>query len=173
MGSLSSVTAADAPLVGTMQEQNQYLTFLLNGELFAIGILNVREILEYEQLTSVPMMPAFMRGVINLRGAVVPVIDLSARFTHKPSEITRRSCVVIIEVDCEGVRSEIGIIVDAVSAVLEIPLSEIEPPPTLGTKIRADFMTGMGKVNNKLVIILDVAQVLSADEMTLLSQQVE
>lgn len=169
MGSLSSVATIGSQSTDSAHDHNQYLTFLLNGELFAIGILNVKEILEYENLTSVPMMPQLMRGVINLRGAAVPVIDLSVRFAHKPSEITRRSCVVIIEVACDGARNDIGIIVDAVSEVLEIPFTDIEPPPALGANIRADFITGMGKVNNKFVMILDVAQVLSIDEMTSLN----
>ena len=152
-----SVTAAGSPA--------QYLTFQLGGEMFAVGILNVKEIIEYGHLTEIPMMPAFIRGVINLRGAVVPVIDLAARFGGKTTEVSRRTCIVILEVADQDFRSDIGIMVDAVSEVLEIPASEIEPPPSFGAKIRADFIFGMGKVAGKFVIILNINKVLSVEEI--------
>jgi purine-binding chemotaxis protein CheW len=151
------VTAAGSPA--------QYLTFQLGGEMFAVGILNVKEIIEYGHLTEIPMMPAFIRGVINLRGAVVPVIDLAARFGGKTTQVARRTCIVIIEVVDQDFRSDIGILVDAVSEVLEIPASEIEPPPSFGAKIRADFIFGMGKVSGKFVIILNINNVLSVEEI--------
>jgi purine-binding chemotaxis protein CheW len=152
------------------EEESQYLTFMLGGEMFAIGILGIKEILEYGKLTSVPMMPTFVRGVINLRGAVVPVVDLSARFGRPSSEINRRSCIVIIEADSEAGSQDVGLMVDAVSAVLEIPASEIEPAPSFGTKIRSDFISGMAKVTGKFVIVLNVDRVLSVDEMAMLSE---
>ena len=167
MGALVKTKAAQA--VEITEEQQQYLTFLLGEKMFAIGILNIKEIIEYGSLTTVPMMPDFIRGVINLRGAVVPVIDLSARFRHAQSSITRRSCIVIIEVETGGDKHDVGVVVDAVSEVLEIPASEIEPAPSFGAKIRADFIAGMGKVNNKFVIILDVDRVLSIDEMAVIT----
>ena len=127
-----------------VEEEAQYLTFMLGTEMFAIGILCIKEIIEYGNLTVVPMMPAFVRGVINLRGAVVPVVDLSARFGRPNSAISRRSCVVIIEAaSADGQAQDIGLLVDTVSAVLEIPASQIEPPPSFGAKIRADFISGM------------------------------
>ncbi|HXE37962.1 MAG TPA: chemotaxis protein CheW [Azonexus sp.] len=147
----------------------QYLTFSLSGEMFGVGILNVKEIIEYGNLTEIPMMPAFIRGVINLRGSVVPVIDLSARFGGKSTEVGRRTCIVIVEVPDEDTRHDIGIIVDAVSEVLEIPASEIEPPPSFGAKIRADFIFGMGKVAGKFVILLDINKVLSVEEIAMLT----
>jgi purine-binding chemotaxis protein CheW len=166
MGALVINTRSEAIL----QEEAQYLTFMLGSEMFAIGILGIKEILEYGNLTSVPMMPAFVRGVINLRGAVVPVVDLSARFGRHNSEVTRRSCIVIIEARSEeGDSQDVGLMVDAVSAVLEIPTSEIEPAPSFGAKIRADFISGMAKVNDKFVIVLNVDRVLSVDEMARLS----
>jgi len=119
----------------------------------------------------VPMMPAFVRGVINLRGAVVPVVDLSARFGRPNSGITRRSCVVIIEANAaDGQAQDIGLLVDTVSAVMDIPASQIEPPPSFGAKIRADFISGMAKVDGKFVIVLEVDQVLSIDEMSRLAE---
>jgi purine-binding chemotaxis protein CheW len=149
--------AADAP--------QQYLTFLLGGEMFAVGILNVKEIIEYGNLTEIPMMPPFIRGVINLRGSVVPVIDLSARFGHAQSQVGKRTRIVIVEVTENDMRHDIGIMVDAVSEVLEIPGSEIEPPPSFGARIRADFIFGMGKVGGKFVIILSINKVLSVEEI--------
>ena len=152
---------------------SQYLTFALGGEMFAVGILNVKEIIEFGNVTEIPMMPAFIRGVINLRGSVVPVIDLSARFGNQPTTPGRRTCIVIVEVadDLGGqdVRHDIGIMVDAVSEVLDIPSSEIEPPPTFGAKIRADFIFGMGKVQGKFVIILSINKVLSVEEIAMLT----
>lgn len=148
----------------------QYLTFVLGGEVFAIGILAVKEIIEYGGLTTVPMMPECIRGVINLRGAVVPVMDLSARFGRAPTGITKRTCIVIVEVHAEGEEQVVGVMVDAVNAVLEIPASEIEPAPAFGAKIRTDFIEGMGKVNGKFVILLKVDNVLSAEEIGALGQ---
>ena len=152
---------------------SQYLTFTLGGEMFAVGILNVKEIIEYGNLTEIPMMPDFVRGVINLRGSVVPVIDLAARFGGKPAEPNRRTCIVIVEVSDEigerAARHDIGIMVDAVSEVLDIPGSEIEPPPTFGARIRADFIFGMGKVSGNFVIILKINDVLSIEEIAKLT----
>lgn len=149
-----------------MPEIQQYLTFMLSGEVYAIGILAVREIIEFGQLTEVPNMPGFIRGVINLRGAVVPVVDLSMRFGKSETVVSRRTCVVINEIENDGETQTIGVMVDAVNEVLEIPASEIELPPTFGSKIRSDFIEGMGKVNGKFVILLNVDRVLSVDEMS-------
>ena len=146
-------------------EQSQYLTFVLGGEMFAIGILAIKEIIEFDKLTSVPMMPRFVRGVINLRGAVVPVMDLLARFGRKPSEVTKRTCIVIVEVAAEEGAQVIGVLVDAVNEVLDIADTEIEPAPAFGARVRSDFIAGMGKVAGKFVIILSVDHVLSASEM--------
>ena len=151
-------------------QASQYLTFALGGEMFAVGILNVKEIIEYGNLTQIPLMPSFIRGVINLRGSVVPVIDLAARFGGAPSTPGRRSCIVIVEVrGNDSVRHDIGVLVDAVSEVLDIPPAEIEPPPSFGAQIRADFIFGMGKVGGKFVVILDIDQLLSADEIAQIS----
>tara|TARA_R110000851_G_scaffold3048_4_gene12343 strand:+ start:12145 stop:12711 length:567 start_codon:yes stop_codon:yes gene_type:complete len=153
-----------------MEESMQYLTFLQRGEMFAIGILGIKEIIEYANLTMVPLMPEFISGVINIRGAVVPVIDLSARFGRKAAATTRRSCIVIIETVNDNEKMDIGIIVDSVSEVLEILPTNIEPAPRFGTNIRADFISGMGKVNDKFVIILDISRVLSVNEMSSLAR---
>lgn len=173
---MSAVVKRDAQVSSASQqarEPSQYLTFLLAGEMFALGILHIKEIIEYGHLTEVPMMPAFIRGVINLRGCVVPVVDLAARFGRGPSTITRRSCIVIVEVNQEGERQDVGVVVDAVSEVLEIPCADIEPPPAFGTRVRADFIQGMGKVEGRFVIILDVDRVLSVDDLALSGEVAE
>jgi purine-binding chemotaxis protein CheW len=121
-------------------------------------------------VTTVPMMPPSIRGVINLRGAVVPVIDLKARFGGQPTEVTRRTCIVIIEMGGSDECQVLGIVVDTVSEVLEIPPGEIEPPPAFGARIRADFIRGMGKVGGGFVILLNVEAVLSTDELSVLDE---
>jgi len=144
-------------------EPTQYLTFMLDREVFAIGILAIKEIIEYGSLTVVPMMPEYVRGVINLRGSVVPVVDLAARLGKTPTQVTKRTCIVIVEVQADGGRQDIGVIVDAVNAVLDIPASDIEPAPAFGANVRTDFIHGMGKVNGRFVIVLNASQVLTAD----------
>lgn len=153
-------------------EQKQYLTFMLGGEMFSIGILCIKEIIWYANLTEVPMMPACIRGVINLRGAVVPVMDLSARFGKPTTPVTKNTCIVIIEVQAQadGERQNMGIVVDAVNAVVEIASTEIEPAPTFGAKIRTDFIEGIGKVNGQFVILLNAERVLSAQEIGAMSR---
>ena len=156
-----------APEVG---EQHQYLTFLLADEMFAIGILSIREIIEYGFVTDVPMTPPFIRGVLNLRGAVVPVVDLALRFGRAAQENTKRTCIVIVEIEAlDGSHQQMGVVVDAVSEVLEIPASEIEPPPEFGARIRNDFIKGMGKINGKFVIVLDLNRVMSIDEVAVVA----
>lgn len=151
------------------QVQRQLLTFLLDGEPFAIDILVIKEIIEYGSLTEVPLMPDFIRGVLNLRGSVVPVIDLAARFGRSPAQIGRRTCIVIIEMENDGEMQDVGVVVDAVNEVLELPADQIQPAPTFGTRIRADFVSGMVELEGRFVIVLDVDRVLSIDEMALLA----
>ena len=158
---------------GDTGRTDQYLTFQLAGEVFAIGILAIREILEYASLTTVPMMPDYVRGVINLRGSVVPVLDLLVRFGKAPAEVTKRTCIVIVEITMHGERQVFGAVVDSVNAVLDIPASEIEPPPSFGARIRTDFIQGMGRVNDRFVILLDVNHVLAAEEIALLGESMQ
>ena len=171
-GGKTPVAAAQAAAAAL--EQPQYLTFVLGGETYAIGILRIKEIIEYGQITAVPMMPAFIRGVINLRGHVVPVVDLSVRFGRAATAVGRRTCIVILEIEAgEEQRQDIGVLVDAVNEVLEIPPAEIEPAPAFGARIRTDFIAGMGKVDGTFVIILHVDRVLSVEELALLGQVAE
>ena len=144
---------------------SQFLTFMLGEEQFAVGILHIKEIIEYGSLATVPMMPACVRGVINLRGAVVPVVDLLARFGRPSSAATKRTCVVIVETDSEGERQVLGLVVDAVNEVLDIAAADIEPPPSFGARIRSDFIQGVGKVRGKFVLLLDVDRALAIDEI--------
>lgn len=157
-----------APAVA--QESAQFLTFMLGGEVFAIGILAIKEIIEYAGLTTVPLMPDCVRGVINLRGAVVPVMDLAARFGRPATQIGKRTAIVIVEIDADGEQQVVGVMVDAVNAVIDIAASEIEPAPQFGTRIRSEFIAGMGKVNGKFVILLNTDQVLSLTELEAMAQ---
>jgi purine-binding chemotaxis protein CheW len=159
------IPAAAVQAVPVRAELAQYLTFMLAGESFAIGILAIKEIIEYHGLTEVPMMPPCVRGVINLRGAVVPVIDLQARLGRRPSEVNKRTCIVIVEVAGEAQRQVVGVVVDAVNEVLDIPPTDIEPAPSFGARIRSDFIAGMGKVRGKFVILLDVNRVLTLEDL--------
>jgi purine-binding chemotaxis protein CheW len=147
-------------------EQTQFLTFLLADEAFAVGILRVKEIIEYDTVTRLPNVPPSIRGVINLRGSVVPVVDLSARFGLSPSPVTKRTCVIIVEVEAGGgKRVVMGVTADAVSQVVDLPLTEIEPPPSFGTRVQVDYLKGIGKLGKKFVLILDIDRVLSPEEL--------
>jgi purine-binding chemotaxis protein CheW len=144
----------------------QYLTFMLGGEQLALGILAIKEIIEYGPITEVPMTPRSIRGVINLRGSVVPVVDLAARFRGQKSPVTKKTCIVIVETEIEGERQVIGAVVDTVNAVIEIAPEDIEAPPAFGASIRTDFIEGMGRVDGNFIVILNAARVLSIDEAT-------
>lgn len=144
----------------------QYLTFSLGADLYAVSILSVREIIEYAEPTPVPMMPRFIRGVINLRGAVVPVIDLALGLGGEAAQITKRACIIIVEnVDGQGECCQMGIIVDSVSEVMEISRADIEPPPAFGARIRTDFVSGMARMESGFLIILDAVRVFDFDEI--------
>ncbi|NEX62319.1 chemotaxis protein CheW [Noviherbaspirillum galbum] len=145
--------------------KKQFLTFMLSGEMHAISILNIKEIIEYGTLTTVPMMPDYVRGIINLRGAVVPVVDLAIRFGRSANEVTKRTCIVIMEVRGASGGQTVGLVVDSVNAVVDIPNSDIEPAPLFGAGIRRDFIEGMGKLNGKFVILVNVDHVLAEEEL--------
>lgn len=152
-------------------EHAQYLTFVLGTEVFGLGILAVKEIISYGGVTTVPMMPACVRGVINLRGSVVPVIDLACRFGLGTRPVTKRTCVVIVEQpaqeDAAGSHHDtqiFGLIVDAVNAVLNIAQADIEPPPAFGAKIKAAYLHGMGRVDERLIMLLEPYSVLGQDQ---------
>lgn len=158
-----------AVLDSMAHEPAQYLIFTLAGESFAIDILHIKEIIEYGALTEVPMMPESVRGVINLRGAVVPVIDLAAQFGRGCTKAGRRTCTVIVEIEQEGERHDMGLIVDAVNEVIEIAAVNVEPPPEFGHGLRTDFIAGMGKVDGKFVILLNIDKVLALSNLAALA----
>ena len=139
----------------------QYLTFQLAGDEYGFGILRVKEILEYDTLTRVPSAPAAIRGVINLRGAVVPVVDLAVRFGLPATAVTRRTCIVIVEVRAGEEDIVMGVMVDAVSQVMDLAEHDIEPPPPFGAKVRVDYLVGMGKIGKGFVLILDIDRLLA------------
>lgn len=148
------------------QESQQYLTFMLGEKIFATSIYSIKEIIEYGQITEIPRMPSFILGVINLRGVVVPVIDLGVRFGKPPTDVTRSTRIVIFEVANGDEVQALGIRVDAVNAVLEISAADIKPAPAFGADIRTDFISGMGKIDEQFIIILNIDHALSMDEMT-------
>ncbi|HWP22559.1 MAG TPA: chemotaxis protein CheW [Candidatus Binatia bacterium] len=146
-------------------DPSQYLTFHLAGEEYAIGILHVKEIIAYGAVTVVPQTPAFVRGVINLRGSVVPVVDLALKFGLSASPVTHRTCIIIVEVRLDGEPTIMGIIADSVSQVVELSADDILPPPPFGTRVKLDFLRGMGKAGAHFLLILDVDRVLSSAEL--------
>lgn len=154
-----------APKGAPIAQEAQYLTFLLGAEIFALDIRSVREIIQHCPMASVPLMPAFVRGVINLRGAVVPVIDLQARFERPAATVGKKSCIVIFNCVRDSERIELGLLVDSVSAVLDIAPEAIEPAPNFGASVRRDFIRGMGKLDGRFVIILDPDKVFDVEEM--------
>ncbi len=144
----------------------QYLTFQLGEEVFAIDVANVREILEFNSVTRVPRSPEYMRGVINLRGSVVPVFDMRLKFGMSTTEKTINTCIVVVEVSYEGEDIIIGALVDSVQEVFELEANQIEPAPKIGTHLRTEFIKGMGKRDERFIIILDIDKVFSAEEIT-------
>lgn len=146
-------------------ERMQYLTFALGGEEYALGILRVREIIQWQEVTRVPTAPAAIRGVLNLRGSVVPVVDLGVKFGLGSTEPTRRTCIVIVDVEREGGRTVMGIIADAVSQVMELGEGDIEPPPSFGTRVRMDYLQGMARVGDRFALVLDADRLLSTAEL--------
>ena len=150
-----------------------HLAFRLGEEVYAIDILRIREIVEYNAPTAVPMMPPSVRGVINLRGAVVPVIDLSVRFGHPATGVGKRTCIVIVETEHAGANHVFGLLVDGVNAVTEIANDSIEPAPTFGTKVNTEFISGMARINGRFIIILDITRVLSIQEMAAIGTAAE
>jgi purine-binding chemotaxis protein CheW len=150
---------------GQKAASGQYLCFNLAGEECAIGILRVREIIEYATVTRVPSVPPWVRGVMNLRGGVVPVLDLTVKFGLPESPVTKRTCIVVVEVALDGEPAVMGVVVDAVSQVLELSPSDIVPPPAFGTSVRVDYLLGLGKLGDRFALLLDIDRVLSAAEL--------
>ncbi len=155
-------THTAAPGRSLTRDLDKYLTITLAGERFGLPVVEVREILEYSETTPVPMMPDYVRGAINLRGKGVPVLDLALRFGRPASVVGRRSCIVIVEAPpVAGQSFDVGLLVDAVNEVVDIPSSEIEPAPSLGGQVKTDFLRGMGRSKDRFIVLLNLEQVLT------------
>jgi purine-binding chemotaxis protein CheW len=154
--------------VAGITETRQYLTFILDGELFALDISKVREVLDYTKITKVPQMPEFMLGVINLRGTVVPVIEMRTKFGMNRVDRTVNTCIVIVEITLDGENVILGALVDSVQEVFDLEPDQIEPPPKIGMRLKTEFIKGMGKKEEKFIIILDIDRVFSSEELVML-----
>jgi purine-binding chemotaxis protein CheW len=148
----------------------QYLMFNLGKETFATPIQSIREIIEHQNMTKVPLTPEFLSGVINLRGAVVPVLDLSARFGRVKTEIGRRTCIVIVDTQVNEQHYQVGVVVDGVTEVLEVALDKVETPPDFGLGLRSDFIAGMINQHDRFIVVLDMDRILSTQELEALVQ---
>ncbi|MDR7269259.1 purine-binding chemotaxis protein CheW [Pelomonas saccharophila] len=148
----------------------QFLSFSLGAEVFGMDIRTVREIIQHGNITPVPLMPDFVRGIINLRGAVVPVIDLHARFGRPAANIGKKSCIIIFDASRQGERAEIGLLVDAVSEVVEIAAEQIEPVPDFGNSVRREFMRGIGKLHGRFIVLLEPDQAFNVEDMAQLCE---
>jgi len=146
-------------------QQEQYLTFLLAGEEYAISILKVKEIIEYDTVTVVPKTPKWIRGVINLRGSVVPVVDLAVKFGLEERPVTKTSCIVIVDGQLENQNTTMGIVADAVSQVMDLAANDIREVPEFGTRVQVNYLLGMARLGKKFALLLDVDKVLSTDEL--------
>ena len=153
--------------VAEIIETTQYLTFKLDEEIFALDIAKVREVLDYTTVTKVPRTPEFMRGVINLRGSVVPVVDMRLKFGMTKTDKTVNTCIIIVEITLAGETVVLGALADAVHEVIELEPGQIEPAPKIGTRLKTDFIRGMGKRGEHFIIILDIDKVFSSDELSL------
>ena len=150
---------------GEATERNQYLTFSLGGEVLATDIRLVKEILQYSAITEVPLAPPGIRGVLNLRGAVVPVVDLAVRFGRPSTPVDKRTCIVILEIGGNERSTVMGIMVDHVSEVIDLPPGDLEPAPAFGNKLRPDFIRGVGRIGGRFVLILEMERILSLEEL--------
>ena len=153
--------------LSAITETTQYLTFKLGEEVFALDIAKVREVLDFTSVTKVPRTPEFMRGVINLRGNVVPVVDMRLKFGMTKTEKTVNTCIIIVEISLDGDTTILGALADSVQEVIDLEPDKIEPAPKIGTRLRTDFIKGMGKRNDQFIIILDIDKVFSVDELSL------
>ncbi|MDZ7794311.1 MAG: chemotaxis protein CheW [Spirochaetia bacterium] len=150
---------------------NQYLTFSLSNELYALEVSKVKEVLEYQPITRVPKTPDFMRGVINVRGGIVPIVDLRLKFDLPAQEQTVDTCIIVLEIAIENETITVGTIADNVHEVVEIQPEEIEPTPKIGTRLDTDFIEGIGKNNDRFLVILNIDKILTSEEITSMADQ--
>jgi purine-binding chemotaxis protein CheW len=148
-------------------ETTQFLTFKLDEEIFSVDISKVREVLDFTTITKVPRTPDFMKGVINLRGSVVPVVDMRLKFGMPATEKSVNTCIIIVEINLDGETTVLGALADSVQEVMDLEPEQIEPPPKIGTRLKTEFIKGMGKQDDHFIMILDIDRVFSSDELTL------
>ncbi|MFI5379155.1 MAG: chemotaxis protein CheW [Tepidisphaerales bacterium] len=165
-----STATLEAPAGSTTSKGGKYLTFALGKEEYGLEILKVREIIGYMEITAVPRTPSYVKGVINLRGQVIAVIDLRSKFGMETAERTEQTCVIVVEIKQGGRKLSTGIIVDHVSEVLDIGGEKIEEPPTFGASVDTDFILGMGKIGDSVKILLDIDRVLGEEEINMLAE---
>ena len=160
----------DQAVKAMVDREGKYLTFVLDEEEYGIGILKIKEIIGMMPITTVPQTPEFVKGVINLRGKVIPIVDLRARFGMETIDYTERTCIIVVEIEGPAEMLMIGIVVDAVSEVLNIKGEDIEDTPTFGTRLDTDFILGMAKMEGAVKILLDIDRVLTGDEIAVLEK---
>jgi purine-binding chemotaxis protein CheW len=160
----------DQAVKAMADKEGKYLTFTLANEEYGIGILKIKEIIGLMPITTVPQTPEFVKGVINLRGKVIPVIDLRLKFGMEPIDYAERTCIIVVEMAGKAGQILMGVVVDAVSEVLNVKGSDIEETPTFGTELDTDYILGMAKMDGGVKILLDIAQVLNADEIDALNK---
>lgn len=173
MSKTTEVPAPGGAAVALEAEAGKYLTFRLREETYGLGILQVQEIIGTMKVTQIPKTPGFIRGVINLRGKVIPVVDLRLKFAMESQEDTERTCIIVVQVSGSDGGKIMGMLVDEVSEVLDVAAEQIEPPPSFGVRAQTDFLLGLGKVDGKVIMLLDVDRVLTADEVQLLDGVLE
>ncbi|PKL15742.1 MAG: chemotaxis protein CheW [Spirochaetae bacterium HGW-Spirochaetae-5] len=165
-GYVSPLESGSERVDGAAGDMVLYLTFLLGKELFGIQVSEIREVIEYKQVFKIPRVPEYLKGVINLRGEVVPIIDLTSRFYNTPCVVTGTTSIVVVEIDDDGHKIPIGVMIDSVKAVTELYENKIESVPEIGSRIRSDFVEGIGKLEDQFVILLKVQNILNIEELS-------
>ena len=165
------IETANAAINAATAKEGKYLTFALGNEEYGLEILKVREIIGYMDITAVPQTPDYVKGVINLRGQVIPVADLRAKFSMPTAEVTEQTCIIVVEITCEGRQFSTGIVVDCVQEVLDITAEQIEEAPQFGSSVNTDFILGIGKIGESVKILLDIDKVLTTSELAKLIEE--
>jgi purine-binding chemotaxis protein CheW len=167
---MDEIRAMDQAMKAMVNREGKYLTFTLAEEEYGIGILKVKEIIGIMSITTVPQTPEYMKGVINLRGKVIPVVDLRLKFGMEAMEYTERTCIIVVEIEEDKRKIQMGIVVDAVSEVMNIKAGDIEDTPNFGSRLNTEYILGMAKIGGKVKILLDIGHVLSTEEVSLINK---
>jgi len=165
---IENITNAAGQDDASNETLSKYLSFMLDNEVYAFNIMSIKEIIEYENVNSIPLVPDYIRGVTNLRGSVVPVIDLSVRLGKPTEPVSKRTCIIIVEVNCDDEKTDVGVVIDSIYEVTGFAEQDIEPAPGFGAGVRADFIEGMGRKGESFVLLLNAERVLSIEELSVL-----